>query len=71
MDELKIKSRFTRAIASKFVAKKIKNNVGVNANVYLNDLDISTCNDRTHIHLDFDADMTQEEFKKLLEKLGF
>ena len=55
MDEMKIQSKFMTGLVSRIVKKVLRTKV---------------IDDKTHVHLDLDADLTKEELNKLLKTIG-
>lgn len=70
MDEVKIVTGFTRGIISKIIRTLIRKKTGVDPNIILNNIEISVCEGKTHVHLDVDAELSKEELTKILGILG-
>lgn len=70
MDEMKIVSGFTKGIVSKIVRMVLRKKMGCDANILLNELNVSINDGKTHIHLDLDAELEKEELLKLLKNIG-
>lgn len=70
MDEMKIESKFTAGIASKIVKKAVKNKLGYEVNVQLNKFRTVVMDDKTHVHLDVDLELSKEDLNKLLNSIG-
>lgn len=66
---MKITSNFMTGIVSRFVNGWLKKK-GYNASVKLNGIQINMYEEKTHIHLDVDADLSREELNKLLKGVG-
>ena len=66
-----IQSGFLRRLVSAAVGKAIKKQ-GIDATVQLNDLrmDYTDKNRKVRVHLDIDAEMTQEALIDILDKAG-
>ncbi len=71
MDEMRISSKFTRAIISKLLRTVAKKKLGYDADIQLNELLITIDDGRVHAHVSADADLTKEEFTKILQTIGF
>ena len=69
MDEMKITSNFMTGIVSRFVNGWLKKK-GFNAKVKLNGIQVNMYEEKAHIHLDIDADLSKEELGKLLKGVG-
>ena len=70
-DIMHIQSGFLRRLVSAAVGKAIKKQ-GIDATVQLNDLrmDYTDKNRKVRVHLDIDAEMTQEALIDILSKAG-
>lgn len=70
-DIMHIQSGFLRRLVSAAVGKAIKKQ-GIDATVQLNDLrmDYTDKNRKVRVHLDIDAEMTQEALIDILDKAG-
>lgn len=62
---MKITSNFMTGIVSRFVNGWLKKK-GYNTTVKLNGIQINMYEEKAHIHLDVDADLSREELNKLL-----
>ena len=70
MDEMKLESKFTTGIASKIVKRAVKNKLGYDVDVTLNKFRTVVMDDKTHVHLDVDLELSKEDLNKLLESIG-
>lgn len=70
MDEMKIESKFMTGIVSKIAKKVVRNKLGCNADIQLNGFRTTVIDDKTHIHLDLDVELTKEELNTLLKSIG-
>ena len=70
MDEMKFESKFATGIVSKIATKAIRDKLGYNVDLTINHFRTTVIEDKTHVHLDLDAEMTQEELNKLLKRIG-
>lgn len=71
MDEMTIKSSFTRAIISKLLNRMVKKNLGYDANIILNGLTVRITDEKAYVHMDADATVSKDELTKILQKVGF
>lgn len=71
MDEMTIKSSFTRAIISKLLNRMVKKNLGYDANIVLNGFAVKITEEKAHVHVDADAAVSKDELTKILQKVGF
>ena len=71
MDEMTIKSRFTRTIISKLLDWMVKKNLGYDANIILNGLTVRITDEKAYVHMDADATVSKDELTKILQKVGF
>ena len=44
--------------------------LGVDADIALNELQVTVVDGKTHIHLDLDAELSKEELTRLLKHIG-
>jgi hypothetical protein len=70
MDEMKIESKFITGIVSKIAKKVVRDKLGYNIDIQLNGLRTTVIDDKTHVHLDVDLELTKEELNKLLKSIG-
>ena len=68
MDEMRINSKFTRAIVSTLLKKVIKKKFGYDANIILNELAITIDDGNAHAHVS--VDLGKEDFVKILQNVG-
>ena len=67
---MKIESKFMTGIVSKFVKKAVRKNLGYNMEIQLNGFRTTVLDGKTHVHLDVDLELTQEELNKLIKSIG-
>ena len=67
---MKIESKFTRGIASRFIKKAMRDKLGCNMDVQLNKFRTTVIDEKTHVHLDIELDLSKEELDKLLKSIG-
>jgi len=65
MDEVKIESKPTRKFVSALVKMFVRKKFGYDVIVDLGGFRTTIIDEKVHIHLDVDLDMSPEEFKKL------
>ena len=70
MDEMKFESKFTTAIVSKLVERGFRNKLGYDVDVQLNKFRTTILDEKTHVHLDVDLELSKEDLNKLLESIG-
>lgn len=65
MDEMRIQTNFMKSLIAKAIGKAIREKLGVNLNVTLND--IYVCNDDkgAHVTLNVKADMNHDDLAKI------
>lgn len=71
MDEMTIRSSFTRAIISKLLERMVKKNFGYDANIIVNGFAVKIAEEKVYVHVDADASVSKEELTKILQKVGF
>lgn len=67
---MKIESKFITGIVSKIAKKVVRDKLGYNIDIQLNGLRTTVIDDKTHVHLDVDLELTKEELNKLLKNIG-
>ena len=67
---MKIESKFITGIVSKIVKKVVRDKLGYHIDIQLNGLRTTVIDDKTHVHLDVDLELTKEELNKLLKSIG-
>lgn len=70
MDEMRIESKFTRGIASRLIKKAMRDKLDYNVDVQLNKFRTTVIEEKTHVHLDIELDLSKEELDKLLKSIG-
>jgi hypothetical protein len=70
MDEMKIVSKFTTGIVSKLAEVALRKKLGVDADITLNEVQVTIVDGKTHIHLNLDAELGKEELTKILKNIG-
>ena len=68
---MKIESKFMTGIASRFIKKAVCNKLGCDMDIQLNGFRTTVLDDKTHVHLDVDLELTKEELDKLMKCIGF
>lgn len=64
---MKIQSKFMTGLVSRIVKKVLRTKLGCEVDIQLNEFRTTVIDDKTHVHLDLDADLTKEELNKLLK----
>lgn len=67
---MKIESKFTTGIMSRFVNMVVRNKLGYEMDIQLNGLRTTVIDDKTHVHLDFDVELTKEQLNEVLKSIG-
>lgn len=70
MDEMKIESKFTAGLASRFIKKTVRSKLGYDVDVQLNKFRTTVIDEKMHVHLDIELDLSKEELDKLLKSIG-
>ena len=67
---MKIESKFMTGIVSKIATKAVRSKLGCNVNVQLNGFRTTVLDDKTHVHLDVDLELTKDGLNKLMKSIG-
>lgn len=67
---MKIQSKFMTGLVSRIVKKVLRTKLSCEVDIQLNEFRTTVIDDKTHVHLDLDADLTKEELNKLLKTIG-
>lgn len=72
MDELKVKlsTRFMRNIVTKIIAKTIFKKFGYKVDIQLNKIEVEAIDGKVYLHVDVDAETTNEDFAKIIKSIG-
>lgn len=70
MDEMKFISNFLNGTISKVVGCIIRKKVGVDTNIDIKEIHMTTTDNTIKLHLDLNAEMKKEDVTKLLKSLG-
>ena len=70
MDEMNIVSKFTTMMISKIARKVLRKKFGYDVDIQLNEIKTTIADGKTHIHVDFDAELSKEELLKILKNIG-
>lgn len=72
MDELKLKlsTRVMRGLVAKLLAKLIFKKTGYEVNIQLREIEVSNAEGKVRLHIDADADMSCDDFTKLIKSIG-
>lgn len=67
MDEMKIKlkSTFMRGIVKKFITNSMKKKFGIKPDIELNGLEIERVDNKIHIHINADVELTDMDLMRL------
>ena len=71
MDELKLNlnSKFMNGIITRLIGTAIRKKVGYNIDIQLNSVNVIAKDGKVHIHLDVDAETTNEEFMRMMKSI--
>lgn len=70
MDTVNIGTMFLKGIVSKILNSTLKKKLGCEVTTRLNEFNATLKDDRVRLHLNIDAEMSQDELKNLLTKLS-
>ena len=72
MDELKLKlsTKFMRGIITKIISKAIFKKYGYKIDIMLNEIELENVDGKIRLHADVDAEVTNEDFKKIIKSIG-
>ena len=70
MDEMKLESKFTTGIVSKIAERAVRKKLGYDVDIMLNQFRTTVVEEKTHVHLDLDLELSKEELNKLLGSIG-
>lgn len=70
MDEMKIESKFMTRLVSKIARKVVRDKTGYDIDIQLNGMRTTVLDDKMHIHLDLDVELSKEELNTLLKSIG-
>ena len=70
MDEMRLESKFTTMIASKFAKKRVRDKLGYDVDIRLNRVRTTVMEDKMHVELNVDLELTKEELDRLLKSIG-
>lgn len=69
MDEVRIATKFMRCTVANILSKVIQKKVGYKADICLNEFSITFDNEKAHIHLNADAELSKDELSKIIKQL--
>lgn len=72
MDELNIKlsTKIMRNMVAKIMSKKLSKAIGCNIDIQLSEMEVKTYDGKVHIHMNVNAESTNEDILKLLKTIG-
>jgi len=70
MDEMRLESKFTTVLASKIAERIVRSKLGYDVDIQLNKLRTTMMEDKMHIELNVDLELTKDELDKLLKSVG-
>ena len=71
MDELKLNlsSKFMRGIVTKLISKAVYKKTGYKIGIELNNINVEVINGRSHIHINADAEIDNDELMKIVRAI--
>lgn len=72
MDELKLKlsTKFMRGFVAGLISKAIYKKVGYHVDIDLSEIEIRNDDGKVHIHVNVDAEVNNDDFKKIIKTIG-
>lgn len=72
MDEMKIRlsTRFMRSIVSKIIKRSISKKLGYDIDILINEIEIENIDEKIHLHIDVDSEISNRDFAKFLNDVG-
>lgn len=72
MDEMKLKlsTKWMRGIVANLISKAISKKFGYDLDILINEIQIKSEDGKMQIHLDADAEINNDEFKKIIKSIG-
>ena len=72
MDEMKLKlsTKLMRGIVAKIMSKALSKKFDVKADIKLNEIELQTVEDKVHLHVSIDGEISKEDFAKLIKTIG-
>ena len=66
MDEVRIRTRFMKAIIEKLIMRAVRKNLNRNVGIKINDLEAEFNNDLITLKINTEVTLTKEEFEAML-----
>lgn len=72
MDVMKmsLSTNFMKGVLAKLLSRHIKKKYGYKIDIRFNEIDFDMIGGQTHLHLNVDAKLNDEEFKKLMKDIS-
>lgn len=70
MDEMNIVSKFTNGLISKIIEKALRKSIGSEIRIDIHSINVKVDNGRTTLHVDADANISNDEIPKILGKFN-
>lgn len=72
MDEMKLNLTpgFMRNLASKLIGKAVKKKLNCDVDVLIKEIHVTVANGKTQVHMDFDAEIKNEDITTLVKSFG-
>ncbi len=68
-DEVIIKTDFMKGLISRLISKALKEKIGHDAEIQINELDITDRNEKFRAHLNVDAEISMKELEEILKSI--
>ena len=66
MDEMKIQTKFLRRLIAKVIKRELKKKLGYDVQIDINTLTATVIDQKAHIHLDIDGEISTGDLEKLI-----
>lgn len=67
---MKIVTKFTRGLISKFVKMMLQKKLGYDIGIQLNEMNVTINDGKAQVHLNVDAELNKDELTKILKSIG-
>lgn len=67
---MRIESKFMARLVSRFVRKVVRDKTGMDVDIQLNGFRTTVIDEKTHVHLDVDLELTKEQLNELTKCIG-
>jgi hypothetical protein len=66
MDEMVIRSKFMKMIIKKILRREIRKKLGIFVDIAIDELSVSIHEDKAHLHISLDGDMSTSDLEKII-----